>query len=194
MTPAITSLKQYIDLMAGMVASIQEDTTYFNGIYGLCATHGTSFHGPGEALTDEECALLESVTEWSGTGYAVKECFYNAQRLAAADPQGRILYWEGFATRIIVTHHAWVTINGKVIDLTWRLGAAKRNTAHALFADRNAVGTMPDHAAYIGVHIDASKALERMCEHGHCYSYLDDHTNDHLLLQRAEWDDYEAPR
>ena len=49
--------------------------------------------------------------------FKLKECFYNAQLLAL---QYNYTYFEGFATSIIPTEHAWVLTHDNVLlDLTW---------------------------------------------------------------------------
>lgn len=49
--------------------------------------------------------------------FKVKECYYNAQMLALTH---HFRYYEGFATSIIPTEHAWVlSDDGVLLDLTW---------------------------------------------------------------------------
>jgi len=119
---------------------------------------------------------------------------YNAQRLASAALARGLpfLYWEGYAYNHIPCHHAWITINGKVIDLTWR--ASTPAPGGGEWADAYALGAMPNSAAYVGVCIDVSDSFDRMVEHEVCYSYLDDHANGHKLLRHDSWVDYEAPK
>lgn len=47
-------------------------------------------------------------------------CFYNSQGLVAADPTSSLVYTEGWATAYgFPFEHGWVSLNGKVVDLTW---------------------------------------------------------------------------
>jgi hypothetical protein len=50
----------------------------------------------------------------------IKECFSNSMRIAIAD--GSLKYYEGYATHIIPTSHAWIVDGkGEVIDPTYCL-------------------------------------------------------------------------
>ena len=75
--------------------------------------------------------FLSNAREWPGSDVdqqesfrycrlhscAPKACFYNAQKIALSEDD--VEYWEGFACSIIPTDHAWVVVNGKIIDPTW---------------------------------------------------------------------------
>lgn len=162
---------------------------YFTNIQELILEQGVAFYGPGEPLTDDEVELLLKVSRWAT--FKQRECFYNAQRIAALSDQ--IKYWEGYAQGSIAfpVHHAWVTINDKVVDLTWKFHGAKSRVNHDpcpdKWEDRFAVGTFPEDAVYLGVEIDASDALRRMVDRGACYSYLDDWEEGFPLLRRDAW-------
>jgi hypothetical protein len=47
----------------------------------------------------------------------IKECFRNAYLACIRDPS--LQYVEGYAMNIIPIHHAWVTLNGKALEVTW---------------------------------------------------------------------------
>ena len=72
--------------------------------------------GLSETLTESEREYVEKLIRDIGGRRAihVKACWRNAQRLILADTEKRLRYWEcGFPIP-----HAWVTINGKVVDVT----------------------------------------------------------------------------
>lgn len=73
------------------------------------------------------------------------ECFRNAQELARGDLSGQFVYYEGVATsgRWAAVHHAWVCINGKVIDSTWKRGRGD--------AGQPVFGEIPEGWAYRGL-------------------------------------------
>lgn len=76
-----------------------------------------------EPLTERECEYVEQlIAKIGGRGtIRAKACWRNAQRLLIADWDARRLqYWECG----LPIPHAWVTINGKVVDVT--AGAVER--------------------------------------------------------------------
>jgi hypothetical protein len=190
MSDAAAGLKSYLEQVSGMISGMGSHPDMLN-MHELVLEHGTLFPAPGESLSEAECETVDRVG--SGLQFEMKECFYNAQRLAAISG-GELRYFEGFATRIIPVHHAWVvTPSGKVVDLTWRLmkedGPLADRKVPQQWADCAAFGQMADSVAYMGVEIpEAVDALDRMGEHGWCYSYLDDWTDNRKMLERSRWE------
>jgi len=84
--------------------------------------------GTKEVLSPEEQALVdEAVARASETGYTVAphECFRNAQTLLMAEVGRRFSYWEGYLPHPEgAAPHAWLTLNGKIVDLTLQADAA----------------------------------------------------------------------
>jgi hypothetical protein len=78
------------------------------------------------ALNDDERALAERlVRQYRGLWcflFAYNRCFENAQRLLHIDDTGTLVYVEGFVwvhgDRLPPVHHGWLSLHGKVIDLT----------------------------------------------------------------------------
>lgn len=68
------------------------------------------------ALTNSERRYVETLIAETGGWRAIRSgaCFRNAQRLLFADGQRRLRYWES----TLPFAHAWLTINGKVLDVT----------------------------------------------------------------------------
>lgn len=76
-----------------------------------------------QALTAEEKALVVRVMEQCPEKrFPVGHCYRNAQVLVACDKSETLHYCEGWAMGLvgIPTLHGWVSINDKVVDLTWR--------------------------------------------------------------------------
>lgn len=71
-----------------------------------------------DVLTDGERQYIEAlVAQYGGRRYfRIKRCWTNAQSLMLLDDAKRLRYCEGYLDGYIP--HAWVTINGKVVDLT----------------------------------------------------------------------------
>lgn len=86
----------------------------------------------------------------TGSTLEVKQCFENAQRLVLAS-SGALQYQEGFAVgHLFPIHHAWVTICGKVVDLTWSRLSYKERDYEDPMADR-ILGEFPEDWVYLGV-------------------------------------------
>jgi hypothetical protein len=68
-------------------------------------------------LTDREREYVEKLIREVGgrRSLRAKRCWRNAQKLILADREKRLRYCEGEESSI---PHAWVTINGKVVDVT----------------------------------------------------------------------------
>jgi hypothetical protein len=72
-----------------------------------------------EKLTSEQRDYVDGYL--SGVNPKIKQCFSNAQRLAVAEGGNRIKYHEGYGAFQFPILHAWNTIDGKLIDVTWEL-------------------------------------------------------------------------
>jgi hypothetical protein len=104
--------------------------------------------------------------------YKVKQCFYNAQSIGLT---GKIGYCEGMADSIgIPMEHAWNTINGKVIDMTWKMNNN----------DKPVVGVIPGGWEYYGVELP-HELINKMWSTGESRTLINDWENDFPLLQRA---------
>jgi hypothetical protein len=54
--------------------------------------------------------------------FPIKQCFGNSLEFLLATMLPGVVYVEGYATGVIMpVHHAWVTVDGAVLDLTMRL-------------------------------------------------------------------------
>lgn len=70
-------------------------------------------------LTKKEKAVVASAALLAPR--TPRACFNNARRLAMSDNQGQLLYTEGYMLvpgLDVPVHHGWVSLNGKVVDLT----------------------------------------------------------------------------
>jgi hypothetical protein len=81
-------------------------------------------------LTDDEHRYIEELMAALGGRrcFRVKQCYRNAQRLIIHDDKKRLRYWEGLYSDGVP--HAWVTINGKVVDVTQDAVNRKLKTLH----------------------------------------------------------------
>lgn len=132
------------------------------------------------ALTREQMSL---VAEYSRKARPkLKECYYNAQKLALYAPD-RFVYREGWAQgSTIPVMHAWCVLDGKcVIDLTWRSGtfASRAYTRSA----RRIRGVLPKGWVYLGVSYTSKEINENLWKHKAWHSFHDDWKGDHAVLK-----------
>jgi hypothetical protein len=123
-------------------------------------------------LDSTEKQIIKKALKRIGFHPQKKECFYNAQMLSLSDNTGKIKYCEGFALKIIPTNHAWIELNGKVIDVTW---TDKEDNVF--------LGTFPDDMAYLGFNMDKPSIREKQFRTSMACSFLDDYMEDYKLLK-----------
>lgn len=159
-------------------------TTEFKRRLGIHLPKGFHYHGPEDYTLDHGNGFSSSdlnQNELDTVMHAVTachirfrpgECFYNAQKLALSDPSNTLKYVEGMAIGLsnFPVLHGWVTINNKVVDLTWRVFTSKRK---GRFRDR-VIGDIPEGWAYHGVVFKSDWIRARWAQYGQAYSFLDD--------------------
>jgi len=136
-----------------------------------------------QELTYDEMAIVVRAIDDARMRFQIKQCFYNAQMLVLADRNNKLVYHEGYAfgRAIIAVQHGWASINGKVIDLTWRLDQTIRKSGR--LKDR-VIGVYPEGFEYVGVPFPDKDALRtKMLERGWCGSLIDDWENDWPLIR-----------
>jgi hypothetical protein len=86
----------------------------------------------------------------------VKSCYTNAQRILMEDSRRgkRLRYWEGLMDGEIP--HAWLTINGKVVDVTADVLRRKLK--------RLGIPECDEAGRYAGVRIDRRTVLQHILE------------------------------
>jgi hypothetical protein len=93
-------------------------------------------------LTFDEARQIAELAHWSGfssvNDFRIKECYLNAQKLITRHNLmgggDELQYCEGYVAwegGPLPIDHAWVTINGKVVDLTLR--AKSKTTPHSYY-------------------------------------------------------------
>ena len=106
-------LRKTLAQFAGMMPPPPDGYSY-NGLYDYVAVNGVEFESA--SLTEEEHDIVKQAM--GRRVWRQQECFMNAQELALSDD--RLVYHEGYAVGSvgIPILHAWVAINGKVVDVT----------------------------------------------------------------------------
>lgn len=163
----MTSLRQYLEFF--------RQHAY---MYDWMLKYGTFF--VPQALTDEERAYVLKIAKKTCSSFELGECYYNAQLMALADKTERIKYVEGLATKFIPMLHGWNTINGKVIDLTWR----EEKNAEKIWLDNRVWGEFAWE--YVGVEFPRSYVRRIHLRDHYAKSLLDDPVNDYPILKLQE--------
>ena len=130
---------------------------------------------PNEPLTDEEQALFQDMDFGQ---FKLRECYYNAQTLLLnLDDSGPVKYAEGMASNAsqIPTLHAWLSVNGKVVDPTWgRFRMAPEGLLQVVRLN-HIMGTLPAGWEYWGVELPSADVAAAMVAHKASISLLDDY-------------------
>jgi hypothetical protein len=142
---------------------------------------GTPFRS-GPLTEDEHKVVLRAVDACPLKRFRYGSCFHNAQMLAAFDPFQALVYYEGYAigdTNDTPVLHGWVSINHKVVDLTWAVPTVSRRGRL-----RNKVlGTIPKGWSYYGAPFPTAALIARICRIEATGSFLEDDVYGFPLFQ-----------
>ena len=171
-------VKGYLEMMVKMRGQMgkQPDGYLYKGVEDLLLQHGRQFQS--QPLNAEEMDILRGTLE-NCSQYKAKQCYYNAQRIAVFS-DGNIRYIEGVAfPGLIPCDHAFNSINGKVVDLTW--SAVNQNKKPIL-------GVIPDGWEYWGVELDSQEINHYWSKYGMSDSFLQNYRENYPLLKKKyEW-------
>lgn len=114
--------------------------------------------------------------------FSYRRCYENSQRLLACDGSGRLVYVEGFVwTLRKPVLHGWLSLNGKVIDVT---GTPKGRPVPTEPPQIRGVFDRAERA-YNGVPFLRAYVQRRTRLGGGWGALLDDEVNGHLLLENG---------
>ena len=133
-----------------------------------------------------------------------KQCFFNSMFMCMtslwdSELLPRIKYCEGFVSSQapFPVHHAWITLDGKVIDVT--LTTTKYTAQQLIDWQDNGVelprnrnlsdrilGEIPEGWEYYGVEFDAKKVGQQFVQRGASFSLIDDWERRWPLLQKND--------
>jgi hypothetical protein len=145
-----------------------------------------------EPLTDEQYAYLRMIT--GAIECLPKQCFYNAQMMTLTDSYHetqRVKYHEGYVwTGIMPIPHAWITLDGKIVDVT--LSTDPESTQRFFdgeppredLMDR-VLGVIPDEWEYIGVPMGGEYVVSFMLEKMESRSLIDNWQDGWPLLHQT---------
>ncbi len=134
-----------------------------------------------EAFSNEEKTFLLNVLRHCPLKrFPLGHCFHNAQIVVASDKSNTLQYCEGWAMGLtgLPTLHGWVLLEGKVLDLTWRVAQRARG-----FLGDRVWGVIPVGWAYYGTTFSTSSVLTRVALLGAANSFLDDVAHGFPLFQ-----------
>lgn len=143
----------------------------YAGQEDLLLQHGRFYRA--DPLTDEEREYVEHQIKHLGFIPKERRCWYNSQMLALNSGRRvniknnlQIKYHEGQAdANLIPVEHGFNTINGKLIDITWKHRSGVNKNKHIL-------GDVPTDWCYFGVEIDKRLAADQQLETGMADSVL----------------------
>jgi len=203
MNPVSEYLRFSVESRRALKIKVPEDFQY------TCIEDYVYRHGrlmKSAALTEEELEIvMEAVRRAESQGFVreIKQCFSNAQLIVLHDDSDELIYHEGYAMgRVgIPVHHAWFTINGKVVDLTWKLKLVEEDVKEAMSGSgvlgsdvkEHPVGKLPKGYYYVGVPIENRDYLRfRICCREMVGSLLDDWEAGFPLLRGIDPHDDES--
>ena len=118
-----------------------------------------------QKLTDVEQKYVKQISRGN---YPIKQCYRNSQIVALTTRPTDITlqYVEGFvdAGLGLPISHAWLSVNGKVVDLTLRIKNESYKRVH---------GVIPDNYEYYGVEMNTDEC-KHCIKHGQHISLIDD--------------------
>ena len=143
----------------------------YSGPAAFILEHGKKYES--QELTEDEMELLKNVLQTQDR-WKMKQCFYNAQCIASSSNDS-IKYCEGYADSLgLPMEHAWNTINGKVIDMTWKMNNDNKPV----------LGVIPDGWEYVGVELPVSLVYDLHDKTGHASPLIADWENGFPLLKK----------
>jgi hypothetical protein len=202
-------LRRYLSQHAMMQAHVSHRNNLGKEPWGYTSVpdyildRGRDFTGT-EPLTDEQFAFLTSVAEEvrdevAGRVFAPKQCFDNSMMMALADPDDRFAYCEGYAyTGTLPVHHAWLTLDGRLVDLTRSLRPEASQEFMASKAPQRdlrdrGLGVVPEGWVYFGLDFPRDVVCQYIRELGQTGSLIEDYNRGFPLFQQARLGKAPAP-
>jgi hypothetical protein len=175
-----SQVKQYISSINSLYkGNARSKDLFYNGQYDFLLREGRLFKS--EKLTKEEQSAVDSLFKRFIDSHGTpeyKQCFYNAQIALHFDCDNVFRYSEGYAMSSVglPMAHGFLTINEKVVDLTWR------NEEGEFFVGETAV-------EYFGVRFDTQDILQAMLDTEMAQSHIECYWNKGLLFRQKFNDD-----
>lgn len=182
----MTTLKEYLEWEVAVCRGHLRTSQRYTSPRDYVLQHGKLYES--QPLTEDERAYLAAVLKAHGTRFPIKQCYYNSQLLVATtgalmqDERYTLHYVEGVASAIIPIDHAWVSLNGKVVDVTLRYHGKNKGIGDPLLPGR-AVGEFLPDRQYYGVEFRAEAVRRHAAETKYWGPLIDDWRLGYPLLQ-----------
>ena len=184
-------MKELLTQLAGNMPAMENHIS----MYQYVLNNGSE-HTKSEPLTEDEREYIELIR--IGLELQPKQCFHNAQMLVFNDMDNRLTYHEGYvqANAPFPVLHAWVTLNGKMVDLTLDTNTYTAEQLQAFMAEGEplgraedlsdrVLGVVPDGWDYFGVPFSDSVSIRsRILRRGETFSLIDDWKESFPLLEK----------
>jgi len=180
-------------MMAESIGKPVEGADYYT-LYGY--VHGLGRAYESEPLTDDETRwLFELIDNYRGR-FPIKQCFSNSQRLLMhadtratlfEDKTHTLAYVEGYAISFFPLHHGWLTLNGKVVDVTLRLQKeemfSRKTALHRRRLRDRVIGEFHGSRQYYGIELTMQQIRDRVTRTGRWGTLLDEWESGWPLLR-----------
>lgn len=170
-------LKNFIEMMA-KVHACQRPGWVYPSPYHFLLEHG-EFFGSQILPQDSMEVLKRAVGKRS---LPVRHCFENAAQVVLNDTSGRLTYCEGFAVRIVPTHHAWIIVDDVFLaDVTWN--RMNKPTMSSKLSSKILGVWYSEDVAYFGVKFSKERLSRQLLETEVYSSLLLDMERDFPLMK-----------
>jgi hypothetical protein len=181
---AQTSLRNYLyqRVIAQWSQQGCSSRTPYVSVEDYVLDRGRLFHS--QSLTSREIGVVLEAARRAGKNFPQGYCFANAAKLVVSDTTGELHYVEGFAVGTLMpVHHAWVVIQNKIVDLTWRSRDQDVTVMKHPYTE-NILGVMPADRAYLGVSFLHDDVLRRLANTSlSAVSFFDDWEKNRSLFR-----------
>lgn len=178
MISVVSPLRVYLEQMAKMLEQVRPvapEGYAYPSIEAYVLANGKEY--ASAKFTKDELAYAKGLLKKGR--WPIKQCFSNSQQILlkhAGSPSSemRLSYIEGYAySGIIPFLHGWLSLNGKVLDVTLREQPSGKRI----------LGTFAPNYAYYGVEVPASLIQERIIKTQFWGSLLDCYELNYPLLR-----------
>lgn len=183
----MTDLEKYLGMMHELKLSCMnaDQRDRFTTLEAYLLERG-HVYAPRALTADENDYVLNVAKR---RRYPLKECFANTMKVVTDERflGNHVKYAEGFVMRAdipLAIHHAWLDLNGAVVDLTLRVKGRFTQRRDRSLADRVAIGTFREPTTYFGMTFSEEEVVQRILQTQEYGSLLDDWKRGHPYLDR----------
>ena len=187
--PGVEYLQDYLEKLASMMRKARGKTLpdwKYLSMEEFVLKEGTLLSD--ETFTEEEEKALLRLFKAAPGPYKTRQCYYNAMLLIFEDEMIdiKLVYTEGYASgHVIPAMHAWVTLNGKPVDVTWGedMVGNGHNRARSPKRMLERVKYNLKRCRYWGISFPREVVMKRVVDTGLSPSMIDDWEHGNPLLK-----------